>query len=153
MGLEPTGRWHRYLPKMGHERDDDRRPAGEPPAGPERPELAARPRLRRLSGGGANGAEPAAQVRLHREFKGLTVADLVRLELVEQLPGTVHKAMRELQRGEVAAAEATLPGAFAPLLAGPGRVRRRWRRVQLGLLVLVALLLALFSWSILEASR
>lgn len=138
---------------MGHERDDDHRPAGEPPAGPERPELAERPRLRRLPGGGAHGTDPTPPVRLHREFKGLTVADLVRIELVEQLPGTVHKAMRELQRGDVAAAEATLPGAFAPLLDGPGRARRRWRRIRLGLLLLVAALLAGLAWSILEASR
>jgi|JRYL01.1.fsa_nt_gb hypothetical protein len=138
---------------MGHERDDDRQGAGEPPAGPERPDLAERPRLRRLPGGGVGGVVPAASVRLHREFKGLTVADLVRIELVEQLPGTVHKAMRELQRGDLAAAEATLPGTFAPLLAGPGRARRQWRRVLAVLLVLVVVLLAGLAWSILEASR
>lgn len=82
--------------------------------------------LRRVDGpiDGANA--PAGQgfeVRLHREFKGLTVADLMRSEIAERLPGQVQRALRQIQNGAFAAADEALPGAFPPIFAGPGSAR------------------------------
>ncbi len=66
-------------------------------------------------------------VRLVREFKGLTVADLLRDEIVERLPGQARHVLRQIERGDLAAAERALPGEFAPVLAGPAPKRaRRW---------------------------
>jgi hypothetical protein len=84
-----------------------------------------RPTLRAVDGP-LGPAEPLPGVRLHREFKGLTVLDLMRDELVARLPGQVRSALRHIERGDFAAAERALPGEWAPVLPGPGRRRRRW---------------------------
>lgn len=75
-------------------------------------------KLQTLTGGGAPPPDP--RVRLLREFKGLTVGDLVRDgQLHEQLPGRVRSAAEHLGRGELGPAEQALPGAFGPPNAGP----------------------------------
>lgn len=86
----------------------------------------AKPRLRAVDGP-VRGSTPPPPVRLVREFKGLTVADLLRDELVERLPGQVRSALRHAERGDWEAAERALPGEFAPVLAGPGHHRRSRR--------------------------
>src|SRR5689334_5651250 len=73
------------------------------------------------------GDEPPPAVRLVREFKGLTVADLLRDELAARLPGQVRSALRHVERGDFEAAERALPGEFAPVLRGPGHFRRERR--------------------------
>lgn len=75
--------------------------------------------------GGAGAAEPPPPVRLVREWKGPTVADLLRDEYAARLPGEVRSALRHLESGDFAAAEAQLPGEFAPILPGPALRRRR----------------------------
>jgi hypothetical protein len=73
--------------------------------------------------------DPPPQVRLRREYKGPTVRDLVADRgLDEQLPGRVRSALEHLQRGDLAAAEAALPGHFGAVLEGPARRQRRRRR-------------------------
>ncbi|MBL9076093.1 MAG: hypothetical protein JNL08_01235 [Planctomycetes bacterium] len=107
----------------------------------------ARARLRAVAGP-VGPVEPQPSVRLRREFKGLTVADLLCADLVEQLPGRVRSALRHLERGDLAAAERALPGEFAPVLPGPGHRRRRsWRRriVVAMLLAIVAAAVALYA--------
>jgi hypothetical protein len=80
---------------------------------------------------------PPPPVRLLREWKGLTVADLLRDEIVERLPGQLRSALQHLERRDFAAAERAVPGEFAPLLPGPGAARTgrpgRWRLVLVGL--------------------
>ncbi len=74
-------------------------------------------------------ADAAPTVRLRREFKGLTVRDLVAdAGLDDQLPGVVRSALAHIERGNLAAAESVLPGHFAPVLDGPGRDYRHARR-------------------------
>jgi hypothetical protein len=103
------------------------------------PRGAARASLRAVDGP-LGPPEPPPATRLRREFKGLTVADLSCLELVEQLPGRVRSALRHLQRGDLAAAERAMPGEFAPVLPGPGHQRRQ--RSQRVLVVVLLVLLA-----------
>lgn len=113
--------------------------AGEGGTGPRAP-------LRAVDGP-LGPAEPPPAVRLRREWKGLTTADLLREDLVQRLPGQVLAALRHIERGDFAAAERTLPGDFAAVLPGPGH-RRRGRR-RLVLLVVVAAVLtaaATASW-------
>ncbi len=107
------------------------------PDGPAEPDArfagAGRFPLRRVDGV-AGDRPPSPEVRLYREFKGLTVADLLRAEIAERLPGQVRRALHHLERGDLAAADEVLPGAFPPILAGPGSARiarRRWRRLAL----------------------
>jgi len=69
------------------------------------------------------GAPPP--VRLRREFKGLTVADLHREDVARRLPGQVRSALAHLENGDVAAAEQALPGQFGRVLQGPGHRRRK----------------------------
>lgn len=95
---------------------------------------------------GAGAAGPAPEVRLHREFKGLTVADLMRLEIAERLPGQVQRALRQIQSGAFAAADESLPGAFPPIYAGPGSTRARRRGPWLVALVLSAAAAATAVW-------
>lgn len=83
--------------------------------------------MRALPGGGAATGD-LPPVRLVREFRGPTVADLLRDEFAAQLPGRVWSALRRIEAGDFAAAEASLPGAFAPILPGPGHGARRCRR-------------------------
>jgi hypothetical protein len=117
---------------------DDKEPPAE--AAPPAPRLVA-------VVGPRQPTEPPPSVRLRREFKGLTVADLQRDEVVERLPGQVRSALRHLQRGDVAAAERALPGEFAPVLAGPGH-RRPSRRVLVAAIVGLILLAAVLArWS------
>lgn len=92
--------------------------------------------------------ESPSPVRLRREFKGLTVADLWRNEIHERLPGQVRSALHHLQRGDLQAAEAALPGEFAAVLPGPGRRRRLGRRLA----VVVAVLLGLACVGLLLAA-
>lgn len=80
----------------------------------------ARSRLRAVDGP-VTGRPPAAPpVRLLREFKGLTVADLLRDELADRLPGQVRSALSAMEQGDWRTAEQAMPGAFAPVLPGPG---------------------------------
>lgn len=74
------------------------------------------------------GAVAEASVRLRREFKGLTVPDLIADQgLDEQLPGRALSALENIRRGDYAAADRDLPGVFATVLPGPGRLARRRR--------------------------
>lgn len=99
-----------------------------------------RPRLSRVEGP-LPEAEPPPAVRLCREWKGPTVADLLRDEIVERLPGQVRSALRHIERGDFQRAHDALPGTFAPVLQGPGH-RRRGRRRRLVVLLLVAAIVA-----------
>lgn len=83
-------------------------------------------------------AEPAPAVRLCREWKGLTAADLLRDEVVERLPGRVLGALQHLRRGDLAAADRALPDVAPPLLAGPGSERRASGLVAFLVVVLCA---------------
>jgi hypothetical protein len=76
---------------------------------------------------------PPPRVMLRREFKGLTVADLLQHEIADRLPGKARSALQHLLRGDLEAAERSLPGEFAPLLRGPGHVRRSRRKLVLWL--------------------
>ncbi|MCB9877169.1 MAG: hypothetical protein H6835_06150 [Planctomycetes bacterium] len=88
---------------------------------------AAGPRLRAVQGPLDGPGGPPPEVRLLREFKGLTVADLGRDEILARLPGQVRSALRHIERGELDAAERALPGHFAKVLEGPRPARsRRW---------------------------
>ncbi len=99
----------------------------------------------RAVGGPLAGHEPPPVVRLVREFKGPTVADLLRDELAARLPGQVRSALRHLEHGDFAAAERALPGElapeWAPLLPGPGH-RRRERRLLFAVVGLAAIVAA-----------
>lgn len=126
-----------------------------PPEDPQPPEAgmpdgtagpAHRPRLRALPGGGAGRTDPAlASVRMVREWRGLTVADLLRPDVAGRLPGQVRSALAELERGDLAAADRKLPEACAPLLPGPGHRRMAQRRARACAAALVVLL-AGFTW-------
>lgn len=81
------------------------------------------------------GGVAAVEVRLRREFKGLTVRDLLADQgLDEALPGRVQSALEHIRRGDFASAERELPGAFGVVLEGPGRKLRR-RRFALWIVV------------------
>lgn len=73
-------------------------------------------------------------MRLYREFKGLTLGDVLRAEIAASLPGKVRTAARHVEHGDLAAALDELPGQFAPVLRGPGRAHRFRRRLLAGLL-------------------
>lgn len=96
--------------------------SGAPGRGVGDGKVPSRPVLQRVSGP-LGRAEPPPDVHLHREFKGLTVADLLRHEVVDRLPGQVRSALHHLQRGDLQAAERAMPGEFAPILPGPGHRR------------------------------
>jgi len=85
--------------------------------------------------------EPPTAVPLRREYKGLTVADLWREDLVARLPGQVRSALRHIQNGDLAAADRALPGDFAPVLPGPGHRRAETRRRRLLWVVLLGAVL------------
>lgn len=105
----------------------------------------ARARLRAVDGP-VNGRPPAAPpVRLVREFKGLTVADLLRDELADRLPGQVRSALSAMEQGDWRTAERTLPGAFAPVLPGPGHAARSPRPRVLLLALIGALVGVAFA--------
>lgn len=117
-----------------------RQDGDEPNAGAE-PEAGMPPPLRRwqaLRGGGAPNMD--AEVRLWREFKGVSVDELLQQEeLLQRLPGRARSALAALRRGDVAGAEAELPGSFlgaARIVPGPGHHRER-RAATLRLLVFV----------------
>lgn len=106
-------------------------------------------RLRVVSGPAvaADPAEPVAEIRIRREFKGLTVADLHREEIASRLPGQVRSALQNLENGDVPAAEQAMPGEFANVLVGPGHRRRnRWRAFVIVGIVAVAAGSAIASW-------
>ncbi|MBL8731765.1 MAG: hypothetical protein JNN13_05310 [Planctomycetes bacterium] len=113
---------------------DDAEP-GERPAAAEG---AGASGLRLVGGRREAGVGPPPPVALRREFKGLTVADLLRDEIVDKLPGQARSALHHLERGDHAAAERALPGSFAPVLSGPWR-RRRERRLLVALVVIAAI--------------
>lgn len=119
---------------------DEREPGAAESAEPAAPSAKPRPRLARVDGP-LDPAELPPEVRLRREFKGLTVADLARADLAEQLPGQVRRALHHLQRGNFAAAEQALPGRFAPVLAGPGHRRHR-RRFAVAVMTALAVVIA-----------
>jgi len=88
----------------------------------------------------ADTGEPAPGIRLRREFKGLTVRDLLAdAGLDAQLPGAVRSALEHVERGDLAAADRVLPGHFAPVLPGPGRGRLAARRRAARWITLAAL--------------
>lgn len=99
---------------------------------PNDPHDDRRDRDRAMAWGGAlrgDGVATSAEVQLRREFKGLTVRDLVAdLGLDEQLPGRVQSALEHIRRGDYRAADEALPGAFGQVLAGPGHRAARTRR-------------------------
>jgi hypothetical protein len=91
--------------------------------------------------------ERAPPVRLRREFKGLTVADLHRDEVASRLPGQVRSALNDIERGDFDAAERALPGEFVSVLAGPGYHRRyRWREFAIVAVLAVLTGSAIASW-------
>ena len=97
--------------------------------------------LRVVKGAGLGGglSDPLPQVRLRREFKGLTVADLQRDEILSRLPGQVRSVLEHVEEGNYAAAERVLPGSFGNVLVGPGhRARSRWRWVATLAIIIVA---------------
>lgn len=100
------------------------------------------PRLQVVAGA-LDTSAPPPRVRLVREWKGLTVADLYRDELVERLPGQMRSALRHIEAGDFAAAERALPGDDTPVYAGPGH--RRPERRLLVLMVAMAAVLAAFA--------
>lgn len=85
--------------------------------------------------GPIDGQGTAPPVRLVREWKGLTVADLLRDEIVERLPGQVRDVLHHIERRDFAAAERALPGEGAPVLPGPRRPPRSRRSVVVVLVV------------------
>lgn len=117
----------------------------EPEAGSEA-ENAQAPRLpewRALRGGGAPNTE--ANIRLRREFKGVTVGDLLADEdLLARLPGRVRSALGAVRSGDLERADKALPGSFdaaaetsgARVMPGPGH-RRRQREASMRFLVFV----------------
>lgn len=106
-----------------HERDDEAEGGGTSGTG-KRPALPFGPTL-------AGGGQPSVDVRLRREFKGLTVEELVAdLGIDEQLPGRVQSALEAIRRGDLRGADEALPGRFGAVLPGPGhRSGSRSRRV------------------------
>ena len=74
--------------------------------------------------------------------------DMVQLgHLADRLPGQVRSALSAMQHGDWRAAEQALPGAFAPLLPGPGHAPRSPRHRMLLLAVVGALVgTALAVW-------
>lgn len=94
-----------------------------------------------------DGGSAPPRVRLVREFKGLTVADLLRDEIVDRLPGQVRSVLHHVERGDFATAERMLPGDFAPVLPGPTPKRsahRLW--IALALVGAVVTAAALTYW-------
>jgi len=120
---------------------------GDPPRESGASEVPNRTTLRRVDGpidGSAEVPGSAPAVNLLREYKGLTVADLLRDEIVDRLPGQVRTAVHHLQQGDYAAAERALPGEFtvgesAPMLRGPGSERRTSHRLVFWLVTTAAL--------------
>lgn len=112
-----------------------------------------RPALRALRGGGS--AALAANVRLRREFKGLTASELLRNEaLLAALPGQVRSSMQALRRGDIAGAEACLPGEFEAaggrIVPGPGHHRSRqlaWLRLWVFVLASAMLVILLLVFA------
>lgn len=122
-----------------HERDDEP-PAGSRPAGPW-PPTAPGPLV-------VGGGQPVADVRLRREFKGLTVEELVAdLGIDEQLPGRVQSALDAITRGDLPTALDALPGRFGAVLPGPGH-RSAARSRPVLWIVLAALAAAALSATI-----
>lgn len=123
---------------MTGDEEDDAAPPAAAGNGP--------PRLRAVQGPLA-GHEPPPPIHLWREFKGLTVSDLMRDDLVARLPGQVRTALHHLERGDLRAADAALPGEFAPVLPGPGHRRpARWLALTIVGLLAVAAALGLIAW-------
>lgn len=123
--------------------DHDETTAGEDSA-------PIRPRLRVVSGP-IEGSAGRPAVRLRREWKGLTGADLLRDEIVTRLPGQMRSVQQMLERGDFAAAERALPGEDGPvLLAGPGH-RRRDHRLLVFFVAITAVWAAGSLWAWLAA--
>ena len=79
-------------------------------------------------------------IRLRREYKGLTVRDLLADQgLDSQLPGRVRSALAHLERGDLAAADRDLPGRFGSVLRHPGLWATRRRRLLVLAITLAAL--------------
>jgi hypothetical protein len=102
-----------------------------------------RPRpLQALPGGGAVDDRPPPMIRLVREYKGPTVADLMRDDaLVAALPGRVRSVLQQLEHGDLAGADAAIDATRGRILSGPfapRRWRRRWLLAMLGAAVVAA---------------
>ncbi len=91
-----------------------------------------------------------AEVKLRREFKGLTVRDLLADQgLDEMLPGRVLSALENLKRNDLRAAERALPGDFGPVLKGPGSRPRRRRLARWIVLCALAAAFAIATMALL----
>lgn len=113
------------------------RSEGDQPEGQSGGSQQARPRpLQALHGGGGVGDLPPTAVRLVREYKGPTVADLMRDDaLVAALPGRVRSVLQQLERGDFGSADAAMDATGGRILSGPftpRRWRRRWLLAMLG---------------------
>jgi hypothetical protein len=87
-------------------------------------------------------AEPPPPVRLLREWKGATVTDLRRQQIVARLPGA-----RATAPSDAANAQHAIARAPAVVLAGPGHARSaRWFALALVGLAAVASAFALATW-------
>ncbi len=105
-----------------------------------------RPRLRAVAGPLSEVPAPPP-VRLVREYKGLTVADMMRDEIVDRLPSQARRMLHCVQRGDYEGAERALPGEFAAVLQGPRGARAAGWRFWLWLLFTVALVaMTLITW-------
>ena len=82
-------------------------PDSEDPTQSERAVTLARARLHVVEGPvpSADDAADMPPIRLRREFKGLTVADLHTEEVALLLPGQVCSALEHIEIGDLAAAE------------------------------------------------
>lgn len=139
--LQGWGSGGRYVGDVSGDHDDNGRPGDADGTAPAR--------LRVVSGpvAATDAMEPVPEVRVRREFKGLTVADLHREEIASRLPGQVRSALHHLEDGDVAAAEQAMPGQFAKVLTGPGhRPRHSWRLFIIIGIVAVASGSAIASW-------
>ena len=88
-----------------------------------------------------SATEPPPPIRLRREFKGLTVADIQQEEVAKMLPGQVRSALEWIERGDLAAAERALPGRLATVIEGPGHGRGS-RGVSAGVTLLLSAIIA-----------
>lgn len=124
------------MPWEGEERD------AEPTAGSPPPPPPAATSLRPVPDSGRRGAcGPADPVRLVREWKGPTVGEVLRDDqLSAALPGRAVRALSAISRGELAAADAALPGHFERVLVGPWRHQQRSRHLLLLVLALILVL-------------
>jgi hypothetical protein len=119
-------------------RSEGDQPGGSEGHGGSSPQARPRP-LQALHGGGAADDRPPPTIRLVREYKGPTVADLMRDDaLVAALPGRVRSVLQQLERGDFGGADSALDAASGRILSGPFAPRRWRRRLLLAMLAVAA---------------